>query len=290
MSENTVRGMDAVGKAMTAQKVYFEHRPLNLKHIRPRRINFRFGDELPKLWLNDSLVMTHCFNSLNLYLPAFESFIVGVMQKQLPFIKEENLKQQIHGFIGQEMSHGQTHHKYNQVLRLQGYKFENYLKFTDFIFKEVMPKRLSFKVNLAAIAGFEHLTAIFTEIALNQHTLDNANPMMKDLWKWHAAEEVEHGSLALQLLQTVDNSYWLRILGGFIGLIIIGGFTFSGFLILASQEKGFISYRTVVDIYKLLLGEHKLILTSISIFLEYFKQDTFSPHRNLIPKAEKVFI
>ncbi len=268
---------------------HFERRALNSKKVRARKINFQFADDIPRLWLNNKLVLTHFFNGINLYLPAFEYFSVRIMQNQLKYIQDSGLKQQIRGFTAQEMSHGQMHHKYNQVLRLQGYRFEGYLKFADFVFASVLEKKLGAKISLATIAGFEHFTAMLTDLALNQNVFKNATPIMKDLWEWHAAEEVEHEDLAFQLLQIVDNSYWLRLLGLFIGGIIIIGFTFSGMLLLASQEREFISRRTLVDLYKLLFTENKLVLNGFSVFLKYFKSNQGTSHLNSVAKATEVF-
>lgn len=58
---------------------YFEHRALNCEKVRPRKVNFQFTDNIPCLWLDNSIVMTHFFNALNLYLPAFELFMSRVM-------------------------------------------------------------------------------------------------------------------------------------------------------------------------------------------------------------------
>ncbi len=64
--------------------------------------------------------------------------------------------------------------------------------------------------SLAVIAGFEHLTSGLAEIALRYDTLINAYCKMKALWEWHAAEQIEHKTLAFDFLQVIDNGYWLR--------------------------------------------------------------------------------
>ena len=274
---------------LTVKSFYFERRAFNLKQIRPRKINFKFDNDIPKLWLGNSIVMTHFFNGLNLYLPAFESSMARIIQKYSKNVQDKNLRQQIYGFIGQEKSHAQTHHKYNQILVAQGYKIEGYLKLAKFFFVDVLEKTLGAKASLATVAGFEHLTVLLTDIVLNQNIMKNATPIMKELWEWHAAEEVEHKNIAFELLQTVDNSYWLRILGLFLGAIILIFFSFYGMFILALQEKNFFSRKTVVDLYKLLLGENKLVLKGFKVFVQYFKLNIVSLHNNYVPLAEQVF-
>lgn len=268
---------------------YFERRPLNSRHVKPRKINFKFGDDIPRLWLNNSIVMTNFFNGVNLYLPALELFMVRIMRQKLSYIKSEHLKQQIRGFIGQEISHSQIHRQYNQVLESQGYKFKTYLKCVDFVFIELLEKKLGANISLATIAGFEHLTAMLTDIALNHNLLKDAMPIMKELWEWHAAEEVEHQHLAFELLQTVNNSYWLRILGIILGAAIIVGFTFSGMFVLVFQERGFISRRTLVDLYDLVFGKYKLVFNALKLILSYFQPTATFSHNPSVRFAEKVF-
>lgn len=152
----------------------------------------------------------------------------------------------------------------------------------------MLEKKLGAHISLATIAGFEHLTAILTDVILLQNVMKNATPVMKDLWEWHAAEEVEHEYLAYQLLQIVNNSYWLRVIGLILGALVIICFTASGMLILASHEKRFISRRTFVDLYKLLVGENKVIFKALKLVLEYLRPGNISPHNVSIPSASKI--
>ena len=51
------------------------------------------------------------------------------------------------------------------------------------------------------------------EFALASDLLDTAEPVMYDLLKWHACEEIEHKSVAFDTLTHVDDSYMLRLRG-----------------------------------------------------------------------------
>ncbi|OKH46697.1 hypothetical protein NIES2101_24535 [Calothrix sp. HK-06] len=101
--------------ATTADFPSFENKPLNPNLCEPRKVNFQF-DNIPKLWLNNNSALTHFFNAMNLFLPAFEGFMVRVMRNQLPRINNTQLEVPIRGFIKQEATHGQTHQKYNKIL------------------------------------------------------------------------------------------------------------------------------------------------------------------------------
>ncbi len=267
----------------------FERRPLNPQQVRSRKTNFQFSAEIPKLWLRDNLIVTHFFNGINLFLPAFEAFMVRVMKAQLKNVDSAELKKQISGFIAQEATHSQAHEQYNQTLREQGYKFDAYLNTVDFVFSQILEKRLGAKVSLAVIAGFEHLTSGLAEIALRYDMLINGDYKMKALWEWHAAEEIEHKTLAFDFLQVIDNGYWLRSLGAVIGAAIVVSGIASGMLLLCVQEPNFFSIQSLVDLKKLLLTEYKLVPRSLSIFWQYFKPTFHPSQRSSDYLGERVF-
>lgn len=265
-------------------------KPFNPQKIRARKVNFQLSADIPKIWHGNSLIMTHFFNGINLFLPTFELMMVRVMKSQLNSIEDSELKTQICGFIGQEASHSQTHHQYNQILLKQGYKFEKWLKIGDFILTEILEKRLGKLLSLATIAGFEHLTTLLAEIVLKVDMLEPADLRMKELWNWHAAEEIEHSSLAFIYLQTVNNSYWLRLLGGILGAAIVVGFIAAGMLLLVLQERDFFRWKTLIDLNKLLFTKYKLIPYGLKPFLEYFNFKFHPYNQDIYPLAEKVLV
>ncbi len=57
---------------------------------------------------NEPLV-THILNVLHLLLPTGEEFFVEVFKKTLPLIKDNQLRLDVQGFIGQEAMHSQAH-------------------------------------------------------------------------------------------------------------------------------------------------------------------------------------
>ena len=270
-------------------RIFITPKPFNSQKIRPRKVNLQLSADIPKIWHGNSLIVTHFFNGINLFLPSFELMMVRVMKNQLNNIEDSELKKQICGFIAQEANHSQAHHQYNQILRKQGYKVEKWLKFTDLILLEILEKRLGKIVSLATIAGFEHLTTLLAGIVLKVDMLEPADFRMKDLWQWHAAEEIEHSSLAFIYLQKINNSYWLRVLGGILGAVIVVSFIAGGMLLLVIQERDFFSWKTLTDLNKLLFTKYKLIPYGLKPFLEYF-QFKFRPcNQDVYPLAERVF-
>jgi uncharacterized protein len=272
----------------TIHFINFENRPLNPNLCQPRKIRFQF-DNIPKLWLNNSSVLTHFFNAINLFVPAFERFMVQAMKNQLSCIKNTNIELPIRGLIRQETTHGQTHQKYNKILEAQGYKFKTALIITDFLFTKVLEKYLSDKMCLALIAGFEHLTTIFACIVLESNMLANANPTMRSLWEWHSAEEIEHNGLAFKFLIHSDNRYYIRALGGLFGAAIVVAFILIGMVLLIIQDKNFNPKKIFHDLIKLLFTDYKIIPLTVKNFIPYFQVKYYPQSEDLYQYAEKVF-
>ena len=66
---------------------------------------------------------------------------------------------------------------------------------------------------LAIIAAIEHITAFLGDWVLNAEGLDRAgpHPTMLDLLRWHGAEEVEHRSVAYDVMRYFDKRESRRI-------------------------------------------------------------------------------
>lgn len=214
--------------------------------------------------------------------------MVRTAQAQLRHLDDAVLRSQVSGLIGQESNHSQAHHQYNETLRQQNYCFETYLRFVNWFFSRFMP-RLGAPLQLAAIAGFEHLTSALSEVVLHHNTFAEAHPTMKALWEWHAAEELEHKSIAFDLFQAIDGSYWRRAVGGILGIAIVVGLMATGMLLLAVQDPGFLSLKTFSDMNKLFLTKYGLIPRTLRHIPSYFQPKFHPALRNDHPYGERIF-
>ncbi|PIG91341.1 metal-dependent hydrolase [Gloeocapsopsis sp. IPPAS B-1203] len=262
-------------------------KPFNPQQISPRRIALQFDSQTPRLWFQNNSIITQLFNGTNLFLPAFEAYMVRAVQGQLRHLQDP-VRSQASGLIGQEANHSQAHQQYNEILRNQNYHFETYLKLIHWFFGQLMPQ-LGLSFQLAAIAGFEHLTASLSEVTLRHNILAPAHPAMKALWEWHAAEELEHKNIAFDLLETVDGSYWRRVLGGLWGMAIVVSFMVIGMLLLATQDPRFVSFKTLSDLNKLFLTEYCLIPRTVRHIIPYFRPGFHPSQRDDRYYGEQIF-
>lgn len=191
---------------------------------RPRTPGVDLDSPLPRYWFAGNAAATHVANGVNLLFPAGERFFVRSVNHYLDQIDDPHLRKQIKGFFGQEGRHAKEHERQFRLLEEQGFDVERILALYEKIaygtIERIAPKSLS----LATTAAAEHFTAIMAENALKNRFLDKAHPAMQQLLLWHACEEIEHRSVAFDVLQKVNPSYGLRLAGLAVASICLMGF------------------------------------------------------------------
>ncbi|MFJ9768679.1 metal-dependent hydrolase [Streptomyces erythrochromogenes] len=196
--------------------------PVASEHVdlRPRNVSFGWEDT-PLHWLPGEPFAGHMINVLHLLLPAGERWFVHVYKQALPHIKDERLREDVVGFIGQEAMHAAAHDDVLPHLKRLGLDPTPYTAQVDWLFEKLLgdrtlpPGRAShwwLMERVAMIAAIEHYTAFLGDWVLNADALDlrGADPTMLDLLRWHGAEEVEHRSVAFDLFMHVDGGYRRR--------------------------------------------------------------------------------
>lgn len=175
---------------------------------------------LPLHYIPNDPVITHAYNVLHMLLPAGENWFVETFKQALPLIHDERLREDVLGFIGQEAVHAGAHTGVLEYLAGNGL---DPVRFTDqihWIFEKLLGDRpitglrsQNYLVErLAIIAAIEHITAFLGDWVLNADGLDRSgiDPTMLDLLRWHGAEEVEHRSVAFDVLCYFDDRYVRR--------------------------------------------------------------------------------
>jgi predicted metal-dependent hydrolase len=209
--------------------------------IRVRQIDFSFtNSDIPRYWLHESMLATHITSALNMILPSGEQFFVRSVKHYEDQIEDPQLQDEIKGFCGQEGSHAREHDRFFEYLESQGYHTKGFSKIYQFLAYRVLASCLPWSIHLAVTVALEHFTAIFAAATLSKPHLDQVHPVMRDLWRWHAAEELEHKAVAFDVLKTVNDSYLVRMMGLLIAILTLGGFLILGTIMLVAQEdRGF---------------------------------------------------
>ena len=177
--------------------------------LHARNVAFDFSNS-PLQWIPGEPVVSHLLSALHMMLPAGELMFVDTFGRALPHIRDERLREDVIGFIGQEQIHANTHdnalHKFFSQHGIDLSVFAQYSEQLFAQYKERMdrlPMKLQRRLlveSLAMIAGIEHLTATAGDWLLNQDFEKfGADPVLTDLFRWHGAEEVEHRSVAWEV-------------------------------------------------------------------------------------------
>ena len=176
---------------------------------------------VPKHWAGGSVFASHLSNGLNVLFPDGERFFVRSVRHYLDQLEDPKLRASVQAFFGQEGSHAREHQRTFEILESQGLDPKPFLRrYRWFAFKMLEP-RVSPVFRLAVTAACEHFTASFAHDGLTRDDLAKADPAMRALLYWHAAEEIEHKSVAFDVLQEVDGRYSMRVAGMVAAMILL---------------------------------------------------------------------
>ncbi len=191
---------------------------------------------VPRRWFGESAAATQVANGVNLLFPAGERFFVRAVRHYLPQIEDAELAARVRGFFGQEGRHAQTHERFFETLKEQGYDIDAILVPYEALAYGKIETSTSPALRLAVTVALEHFTAILAEDALSSGMLAHAHPALRQLLEWHAVEELEHKSVAFDVLAAVHPGYALRITGMALATLLLGGFWIQATRALLAQD------------------------------------------------------
>jgi predicted metal-dependent hydrolase len=203
---------------MTSKQTGLGERPLK---ARPFRFDF---SNTPLQWIPTSPYASHLISVLHLIAPVGERRFMKVMQDALPDIADERLKAEMRGFIGQEAAHAHVHDAALAQMKRLGVDpapcLDRCNAAYDFAASAQpafpVPRRLWTAWRLAFAAAAEQMTCMLGDWVLDARPLDepDTDPEMMSFLRWHGAEEIEHRSVAFEVLQRLAGpvEYPLRVL------------------------------------------------------------------------------
>ncbi|ATL66736.1 metal-dependent hydrolase [Nocardia terpenica] len=174
--------------------------------LHARNVRFDWRDT-PLHWMPAEPIASHLINALNLLLPEGERMFCQAFSEAMPLVRDDRLREQMLGFIGQESMHAETHNGVlDEVLSAHGIEVRPYVEQMEYLFRKTLgPRegqdaRAEFQTlveRLGFIATLEHFFAFLGDWVLNADLEQfGADPNMADLFRWHGAEEVEHRHVA----------------------------------------------------------------------------------------------
>ncbi|MBQ0793642.1 MAG: metal-dependent hydrolase [Oleispira antarctica] len=184
--------------------------------IKPRHMSFPFNEVKDKFFFGGNSLLTVFAGALSSTFPPGEAEFIESVRNYRDQVKDETLKHQINGFIGQEGHHSHQHKQANVALTelgIDAVRLEKHLE--KDIKKFTKRKYATPKFRLAMTVGMEHLTAIMAEHVLTTpESLGPLDETVQELLYWHAVEEIEHKAVAFDVYMLCENDqkYLRRIL------------------------------------------------------------------------------
>ncbi|MEO9139088.1 MAG: metal-dependent hydrolase [Jatrophihabitans sp.] len=188
--------------------------------LHAREVSFDWTG-LPLRWIPGEAFASHLLNVLHILLPEGERWFVKVFSAALPLIQDDQLREDVIGFIGQEGMHAAAHQGVQDYFIEQGLDTSGYVQDLEHLFRRLLGsrhlegrRREEWLIErLAIVAAIEHVTAFLGNWILNSPGLDvaGADERMLDLLRWHGSEEVEHRSVAYDVYMHLDGRYVRRV-------------------------------------------------------------------------------
>lgn len=173
--------------------------------IPPRHIDFRVPAEAPRYPFAGNALVTAFHAVLSGIFPPGERFFAESVRHFRGQVRDERLKAQVAGFMGQEAIHGREHERLNQYFIAAG--FDTRVPERAVRLGLALLERLPRRQQLACTAFMEHFTArLGQQLLTDGFYTGQCHPEMIKLWQWHALEELEHKAVAYDVYETVGNS------------------------------------------------------------------------------------
>ena len=214
--------------------------------LRPRNVHFDW-DTVPLHWIPGDPYGAHVVTSLNLLLPVAERWFSKLLSDALEYVRDEHLREEIHGFIGQEAVHAKTHDRV-LVEYLQGHGIDPgpYTRQLEWVagqydqrISKVAPhnRRKALASGTHALCAAEHFTGVLGHWALNNSWDDmGVDPTLADLYRWHGAEEVEHRHVSYNVAKYFEMDYFAQAASGALVSLVFFGIIFRGMKFLVHAD------------------------------------------------------
>jgi len=264
--------------------------------IQLRNKRHELTDSLGRDWYDNHPFKTAWFNAMSITFPLGEQSFIDSVRCYAVKITDPKLQREIRHFCGQEGIHRREHELYNETLCKERNYSLDYLE--GRIARKIKESNAKLRPiqRLAVTAALEHITAILAERMLGEGVGAHGviEPPMKELWTWHAAEEMEHKAVAFDVYRAVTKNKpysekmrksSLRLATFFLMQDIV-----VGMIHMLRRDKKMWNLRVWIEGMQFLLGKQGFIRLSWPAYKEYFKED-FHPWqrdtRSLLENWEK---
>lgn len=214
--------------------------------LRPRNVQFDWGTP-PLHWIPSDPYASHAVTALNLFLPVAERWFATLLSDSLEYVRDEHLREEIIGFIGQEAVHAKTHDDVlvGYLLRhgIDPVPFTRQLEWVAGQYEQRVSKasprrrRNALASGTHALNAAEHFTGVLGDWALNNRWDEmGVDPTLCDLYRWHGAEEVEHRHVSYNVAKYFGMDFVAQALAGVMVSVVFFAMVLRGTKFLVHED------------------------------------------------------
>ena len=253
--------------------------------IPPRQVNYPLRESMGRYFFAGNALATQFITVLSGAFPPGEMFFVDSVKHYRTQVTDPRQRAAISGFIGQEALHGREHERLNEMLAERGLNAavpEKVVRAALWLLE-----RTSASQQLACTGLMEHFTALLAEQLLgdDQRMRVAFDEDIRNLWLWHALEELEHKSVAYDVYELIGNSQAERRRA----FTLVGATVLPAILVswawVAIQDGQLRLPRDTIVLLRLLFGEDGFIIRILPKMALYARAD-FHPDQHNTSKLE----
>jgi predicted metal-dependent hydrolase len=182
-----------------------------------RRLDLAFPVDIDPVLIEGQPELSYTQIGLSLLLPYLEPYLIRSMHAAKPHVRDPRLLADIDLFNGQEAQHYQQHRRFNELVRVgirDGGALQELEAEIDADYRRFSERR-SLRFNLAYAEGFEAVTSAMAHFCFETALLDQIQkPAVRELFRWHLAEELEHRTVTFDVYRHVFGGYFYRLCVG----------------------------------------------------------------------------
>lgn len=199
------------------------HDPSTVRPITVRKVKFEFPDALNDVLPGIDVVQESYLVAFSLTMPYLEPYLIRTYRAVVDDINDASLAADVSGFIGQEAQHFQNHRRINEIVKRQlgsdvAAQLQRVEDALDADYRRYNATK-SRRFNLVYAEGFEAMTCAMAMTMFAQASAGTGigsggrfGPWQQ-LWAWHAAEEIEHRTVAFGVYEHLEGSWAYRVAG-----------------------------------------------------------------------------
>jgi predicted metal-dependent hydrolase len=243
--------------------------------ITPRiNLDFHLDDSIANYWYENDPFKTRFMEATFAAFPVGERYFMTSVRYFKDMVKDKELQEDIQAFNRQEAQHGIVHSQFNALLQKKGIPVDR-IEAVQNLRVNRATQRLSPQFNLAITAATEHLTALIADaFYLDPKVLKTTDYRVRAMLAWHAMEEMEHKSVAFDVMQKVAKvGYAQRSIAMILLTMLFMSYRINDTRMLLKSD-GFNAHERVVMMTKGLwwaLGWKGVISSQAASYFSYFK-------------------